>query len=309
MTLDPRDVPVLLIAFNRPEPTREVFEAIRAAAPRNLYLAVDGARPAAGAEEAAACEQVRALASSVDWDCTVLTLFQEANLGCRFGVQAAIDWFFSHVEEGIIFEDDCLPDPTLFGFCAELLERYRNDPRIMMISGDYFSGTGFNEDHSYFFTRNTHIWGWATWRRAWQHFDAQLSAWPRLRESGWLLEVGCGDRDFASFWTDIFDRVHAGEIDTWDYSWLCSMWQSGALAAQPTCNLVTNIGFGAGATHTVDTGAWQARLPTEPMEFPLRHPTDVVRDIPRDAWTDRNVFKTRPPTFASRVAGIVRHLR
>lgn len=299
-------VPVLFIVFNRTEPTAEVFAAIRGARPAQLFVAADGPRERPG--EAEACDRVRQIATAVDWPCEVRTQFQETNLGCRVGVHSAVDWFFDHVEAGVILEDDCVPDPTFLPFVADLLERYRDDERVMMISGDYFAGAGFDDTADYYFTRYTHIWGWATWRRAWRRFDAHLADWPALREADWLASVH-EDRDFQRHWTDIFDRVHADEIDTWDYSWQYSVWRAGGLVAIPTRNLITNIGFGTDATHTVDGSAWQSRLPTMPMTFPLRHPATVADDLARDAWTDEHLFGTRRASLARRITSRIRALR
>lgn len=298
---------MLFIVFNRPAATAEAFEAIRRARPPRLYVAADGPRDRPG--EAQACAEVRALSTDADWDCTVSTLFRDDNWGCRKGVQGALDWFFDHEEIGIILEDDCVPDPSFFPFMAELLEAYRDDRGVMMVSGDYFAGRGYDDSDSYYFTRYTHIWGWATWRRAWLLNDAALDSWPAARRSDWLLEVGNGDAAFADYWRSVFDRMHAGEIDTWDYSWLFSMWQANALAAQSTRNLVTNIGFGDEATHTVNEDAWQARLATTAMKFPLRHPARVARDVARDRWTEFNLFGSHKPSLGRKLADHLRTLR
>ncbi len=299
------DVPILFLVFNRPELTAEVFNSIRAARPARLYVAADGPREMPG--EAETCAQVQEIATSVDWPCEVFTQFQGENLGCRYGVQAGIDWFFANEESGVILEDDCIPDPTFWPFIGELLDRYRDDERVQMISGDYFAGDGFG-DGDYYFTRYTHIWGWATWRRAWRNFDATLTEWPGKREDGWLASVHA-DKDFVRYWTDVFDRVHAGEIDTWDYSWQYSVWRAGGLVAAPTRNLITNIGFGTDATHTIDGSAWQSRLPTIPLTLPIRHPAVVADDTARDEWTDENLFRTRQPSLRRRLSRRLRALR
>ena len=300
-------VPVLFIVFNRPDVTAMAFSAIRAARPSRLYVAADG--PRLGADEELLCQQVREIATDVDWDCSVQTLFQETNIGCRFGVQAAIDWFFANEECGIILEDDCLPDQSFFGFASSLLGRYRDDPRVMMISGDYFAGKSFDNKVSYYFTRYAHIWGWATWRRAWANCDPRLSDWPRIRETNWLLQVAGNDMEFVAYWQSVFDRVHAGEIDTWDYAWVYAMWRAGGLSAQSTRNLVSNVGFGVEATHTVDTAAWQSQLPIHPMNFPLVHPPTVTLDAARDRWTEYYVFGSHRPSTVRRVTDRLRNLR
>lgn len=300
-------LPVLFIVFNRPDLTARAFSAIRDAQPTSLYIAADGPRERAGEE--LLCQQVRKIATAVDWDCSVQTLFQETNIGCRFGVQTAIDWFFTHEEFGVILEDDCVPDQSFFPFTSLLLDRYRDDPRVMMISGDYFAGKRFDNRHSYYFTRYAHIWGWATWRRAWEKCDPHLSDWPRIRETDWLLQVGGNDQEFVAYWRSVFDRVHAGEIDTWDYAWLYSMWRVGGLSAQSSRNLVSNVGFSVEATHTVDTTAWQSQLPTTPMAFPLIHPTTLIADAARDRWTEYYVFGSHRPSTVRRVTDRLRNLR
>ena len=291
--------PVLFIVFNRPDLTALTFEAIRQAQPRMLYVAADG--PRVGRDEQSRCEETRRIATQVDWDCEVRTLFAETNLGCRRGVQAALDWFFSHEEEGIVLEDDCLPDPTFYPFVTELLDRYRDDDRVMMISGDYFAGDTFPRETDYYFSRNSHIWGWATWRRAWQRFDAELEAWPAHRDTGWLVDLFDGEEASAAHWSEIFDAVHRGDVDTWDYSWTFSMWNAGGISIQPTVNLVTNLGFGPEATHTGDVNAWQSNLATVPMSFPLRHPSEVKTDAARDHWTNLHVFGSRRPPLGRQI--------
>lgn len=281
--------PILFLVFNRPEPTTQVFDAIRQARPPRLYVAADGPRPDRPGEKHRS-EKVRKIATSVDWPCEVRTLFREQNLGCKLAVSGGITWFFEHENEGVILEDDVLPDPSFFPFCDQLLERYRNDPKIMMISGSYFHGRRAGSEASYFFSRYTHIWGWATWRRAWKHYDPDMNQWPRLRETDFLRRACDGDQDCAAHWRLIFDSVHDGMIDTWDYQWLFTSFHELGLSVLPTKNLTRNIGFTRDATHTTDGTAWLGRLRAHSMSFPLRHPAAVRRDPVRDRWVERNVF-------------------
>ena len=287
---DPLTHPVCFLVFNRPELTSRVFQALREARPPRLYVAADGPRDIAG--EDLACEAVRRVVDQVDWDCEVYTLFQEQNLGCRRGVQTGIDWFFDHEEAGIILEDDCLPDPSFFPFVSELLDRFHDEESIKMISGDYFAGDNFPAHFSYSLTHFTHIWGWASWRRAWAECDQSMPGWEQLRSSTWLEEIG-GSKAFARYWTAAFDGVANGTVDTWDYAWQYAVWRAQGLVVQPTQNLVTNLGFGSGATHTQDASAWRANLGVVPMELPLKHPTVLMRDEARDTWADDHVFGIR----------------
>ena len=170
--------PVLLIIFNRPEHTRRALAAIRRVRPRSLLVVADGPRSAA---EATLCARTRDVISEVDWDCTVLRSYSEKNLGCGIRVHTGIDWAFSQFEDLIVLEDDCIPDPSFFSFCEQLLEYYRDDERVMHISGNNFQPDQPSTSYGYYFSKYTHAWGWATWRRAWKHFDWALEHWPELR--------------------------------------------------------------------------------------------------------------------------------
>lgn len=280
---------ILFLIFNRPDTTERVFDAIRRARPPRLYVAADGAR-ADRPEEVARCELARRIATAVDWPCEVMTLLRESNLGCRQAVSQGITWFFDQEAEGIILEDDVVPDPTFFVFCEELLERYRTNTDVMMISANHYHGDEYRPDTSYSFSRYTHIWGWGSWRRAWQHYDVNMSRWPASKASDFLFRIGGGDRDIVTYWTRIFDATYGGAIDTWDYQWLFATMQLDGLAVTPFRNLARNIGFSADATHTKDANASDANLPLEQMGFPLKHPAVVVRDAVGDAWEDKHLF-------------------
>jgi hypothetical protein len=185
----------------------------------------------------------------VDWDCDVLTNFADVNLGCKNRVSSGLNWVFSTVEEAIILEDDCLPHPTFFPFSDELIERYRDDERIGMISGDSFQMGRSTEPFSYYFSRYAHVWGWASWRRAWKDYDVDLTAWPEVRDRR-LLDAILPEPGVRKYWEKIFDAVHAGEVDTWAYQWLFTNWIQNRLTILPTQNLISNIGFTEVATHT-----------------------------------------------------------
>jgi len=273
--------PVLLVIFKRPEHTRRALEAIAAARPPKLFVAADGPR---GDFEAAACAETRAVVRAFDFPFEVVTNFADANLGCGVRVHTAITWAFTLTEELIILEDDCLPHPSFFRFCQELLARYRDDERVMHISGNNFVGPESRTPYSYYFSKYTHAWGWATWRRAWRHFDWSMQHWPELRDAG-LLETMCSDPYERRYWRDIFDRIAPGAPDIWDYQWNFSMWSQSGLAALPGVNLVTNHGWGPDATHTHNP------MELQPVEDigEIVHPPYVVRNVVADTVQfDRN---------------------
>jgi hypothetical protein len=276
--------PVVLILFNRPDVTARVFASIRAARPSQLLLIADGPRNDA---ERALTDAARA-AADVDWSCDVHRRYADANLGCRANVWQGLDWVFDRCDEAVILEDDCLPDPTFFPYCTELLARYRDDPRVAMISGDNFQSAPPRDDgHGYYFSAIAHVWGWATWRRAWRRwFDVSMKTWPADRESAWLRDLLIEDEVRATY-RRAFDAVHEGKVDTWDAQWQLAVWRSRGLVALPSVNLVSNLGFGESATHTKKADSPDANLPTAAMQFPLRHPPEIRRDAAADLATWR----------------------
>ncbi len=280
--------PVAFIIFNRPESTRKVFATIRAARPQQLFVIADAPR-ADRPEDVAKCAATRAIIEEVDWDCEVFKNYADRNLGCGRRPASGLDWVFAEVETAIILEDDCLPDPTFFRFCTELLARYRDDSRIAHISGNNFQFGQQRGEASYFYSRYTHHWGWATWRRAWQHFDYDITNWPELRSTDWLTTLLDTPAAVAN-WQQIFDRVYAHDkTHIWDYQWTFACWQQQGLCILPQVDLVTNIGFDPEGTHTVRHNQF-ANLPLHAMTFPLQHPDHMTRDQQADMLSQVSKF-------------------
>jgi hypothetical protein len=274
--------PILFLVFNRPAVTARVFESIRAQRPHRLFVAADGPRPERDGD-AALCAETRRLATAVDWPCEVTTLFRENNLGCGNAVSTAIGWFFSLVEEGIILEDDCLPHPDFFRFCATMLERYRNDGRVALVTGDHFIPASLACTHSHYFSKYAQIWGWATWRRTWETYDRHLTSLP---VAGWdaivrRLSPTMIEREY---WLDVLRSLLAGNIDTWDYQLIFSLWKTGGLTVAPHRNLICNLGYGPDATHTSFDGTL-AEQPTGPLSLALGDQPPVVADPALDEFT------------------------
>jgi hypothetical protein len=273
--------PVAFIIFNRPDTTERVFAEIARARPPKLLVVGDGPRAnrPGEAEKVAAC---RAIIDRVDWPCEVLINYSEANLGCKVRVSSGLDWVFEHVSEAIILEDDCLPHPTFFRFCQELLERYRDDERIGMISGDNFQlGHSINDD-SYYFSNINHIWGWASWRNRWQSdYDVDLKLWPKIREEKRFRDW-FGSKSEQDNFAEIIENVYQGKVDTWDYQWHFASRIKGRIAVMPNVNSISNIGFGIEATHTTAQSAF-ANLPVIPINFPLKHTSMVFANRALDS--------------------------
>lgn len=283
------DKPVLLLIYRRADVTRKALDAIRAAKPRTLYVSAAGA---GNDSEWADCEAARAVIDDVDWHCDVHRNFMQDNRGCRANVASGISWALNREEEVIVIEDDCVATPSFFRFCAELLDRYRDDARVMSISGtNFLFGYDVTPD-SYYWSRYPNIWGWATWRRAWQLYDRDLSLWAEARATGALRNVLAELRP-RTYWRMVLDFVADGSLDAWDFVWFASCWMHGGLSAQPRTNLVNNVGFDSRATHTKKPNKL-ARMPIQELEFPLRHPRFLIRNRKADARIEREVYSNLP---------------
>lgn len=282
--------PILLLIFNRPDLTERVFARIRESRPTILFVAADGPR-SSKAGESEQCALSRAVTERIDWPCDVKRLYRDGNLGCKVAVSEGIRWFFDNVEEGIILEDDCLPDPLFFAFCDVLLEKYRNTGEVMQIGGMSFKGERKAGNGSYFFTRYPNIWGWATWRRVWNEYDLEISLWPEKRDKVMNRQLTRRARKMIS---NTFDEVKAGRIDTWDYQFFFQVLTTRGLAIAPQCNLVENIGFDERATHT-KFGDSLAKITAPASEiFPLRHPDFLIADDEADRRIEEAMAPWRP---------------
>lgn len=271
--------PVALFVFNRPLLANFVFQAIRQARPPKLFLVADGPR---SREDGPKCEASRALAQQVDWPCEVLTNFSDRNLGSGLRVASGLDWVFGQSEQAIILEDDCLPDASFFTYCDELLERYRDDPRVMHVAGSSFLPAGTRCKYSYYFSKYALGWGWASWSRAWRHFEFSIPSWPRFKRSE--LARLCPDPVEAAHWIRRYDPIYRGKRkDAWDYQWSYTLWDKAGLAVTPAVNLVKYLGIGADATHTKE--AAPRRTPPTGSLDNILHPPIVAHDAELDRVT------------------------
>ncbi len=308
--MSPESVPVLIIGYRRPDLVAQVMRAVADARPHRLFLACDGAHPSRPAEIELVEATRRAMEDAVTWPCTVERLYHETNQGCRKGVVSAIDWFFSHVEAGIILEDDCIPHPDFFPYCAELLNRYSDEPRVMHISGDgALSSLGRSSHVSYVFTNEILVWGWATWRRAWTLYDRDLKRWANLRTDEKKVREVFGSRDAMTYWSRILDRqLLEGTPDTWDYQWTFTVRDRHGLAIVPTRNLITNVGFRADATHTTAEGSPRSNVAFQPLGE-IIHPSRLEVDKRLDGEIQSEVRKFKQRVRQGTALGALRALR
>lgn len=290
------DTPVLLILFNRPEVTRKNIENLRRIKPSRLYIACDGPRDGK-VGETEKVEEVRRIAENeIDWGAERKFLFHQENLGCGPGPIAAINWFFQHEESGIILEDDCIASPSFFPFCSDLLKRFKNDTRISQINGNNYGATKMlKSPYDYHFVHYHQVWGWATWRRAWSRFQFDLPKDPVYYQQTIFSRLNWNLFEFY-VQKGKWERVRNGSQHIWDVQWHYYNYLEGNLAVAPKINLVSNIGFGPGATHTRAYSRIHAVV-TGQLQFPLKHPPFIIFDPYLEQEYKRRMVKFRLKPF------------
>lgn len=271
--------PVLLLIHRRPEFVLRQIDALRKVRPAQVYVAADGPRPG----EESDCRAARAAINSIDWPCELHTLYRDQNLGVRLAVSQAITWFFEQVEEGVILEDDCLPDPEFFTFCGAMLERYRNDPQVYHVAGTHFLPDRRQWDEVCTFSKYSIVWGWATWRRAWKRYRGEFEGLGEFLHQADKNHFWANRRE-RLYWHKIFRANLEGKVNSWAYRWNYTLWVEGALAVSPAGNLVANVGFDERSTNTVR----RDRLKTD---RPLKAVLGLVpNEVRRDGLADRWIF-------------------
>ena len=278
------DTPVLFLIFNRPEQTKKVFETIRKAKPKQLFIASDGPREG-NERDVELNKAVKDIVEEVDWDCNVKKLYRQKNLGCGKAVSEAITWFFHHVQKGIVLEDDCYPDLTFFSFCEELLKVYEADSRIFQISGSNFQYGIKRGNGDYYFSKLPQMWGWASWKRAWKFYQFDIDYEDRIITSTF---PGKSLEGVRNEWLKVFRDFNKGMIDTWDYQWMFAVWKMDGLVIVPNKSLVYNIGFGDDATHTNFTPNYYKRMKLESIvSSNIRHPRTIEVCVKADAFEQK----------------------
>jgi glycosyltransferase involved in cell wall biosynthesis len=267
--------PIVLFVFNRPGCTQQLFSAISELQPETLFIVADGPRENNTTDEAL-CAETRNIFNEINWPCNVLKFYADKNIGCRNSIPNGLNLVFEHVEECIILEDDCLPQPTFFKFCEELLEKYRDEPQVMTIAGHRSDGPNEFNSESYFFSKYPSIWGWATWKNRWEKYDLNMAKWSDLRNSSWLNKILTSNEE-VNYWQRMFDKMQNG-MDTWDYALVFSSWLHESLSIRPKVNMISNIGFGNDATHTKTIQEAPLFAVPSNISFPLVHPQEIKVD-------------------------------
>ncbi|MEE9372685.1 MAG: hypothetical protein V3V00_06490 [Saprospiraceae bacterium] len=289
----PLETPVLFLVFNRPHTTSKVFKQIQKVQPKKLFIAADGPREDYP-DDIIKCVEARSVLNKIDWECEVKTLFRDENLGCGRAVSEGITWFFENVEEGIILEDDCVPDLSFFRFCEKLLDRYRGNKDIMHIGANNYQYGRKIENVSYYYSRYAHVWGWATWRRAWRNFDFNILKKDSNKSSETLLA--------RSLVNDIILR----QVDTWDVQWMYSIQRNKGLAITPKISLVKNIGFNSGTHFNNEVPLFYKNVKFGSINDIIYHKGPIVADKVADLFTKKVLY---PQSFYEKmVSRIILHL-
>lgn len=285
--------PILLIAFNRPDTTQKVFDAIKKAQPKKLYFAVDAPR-VGNTQDEKNVKMVKDIINQVDWDCEVHKKFADKNLGCGPGPAAAITWVFENEDRAIILEDDCVPAQSFFPYCDELLEKYKNDTRVWMISGNQYNEEAVNTAHSYFFSRYGHSWGWATWKRCWDEMDISMKKYPLIIEQD-LYKSAFRTNEEAEFFQKKIERIYNDDeliTHIWDFQFGFTISSNGGLCVVPKKNLVTNIGYQG--THSEKKNKFHDRTVDENFSI-TSHPDFILCDINYDAYHFKHHWNRKTP--------------
>lgn len=293
------NVPILLITWRRIEAVQSILDALRPYAPVRIFIASDGPRENYLDDQERIQLTREAIEAAIDWPCSIERLYSDNNLGCSYGPVRAINWFFDNVEEGIILEDDCIPSSDFYPYCASLLDYYRHDTRVWCIGGVNFQGGIQRGEASYYFSRYNHCWGWASWRRCWEHFDLNLAQWNKFRDSGLISSLFSSRRE-RLYWTRIWQRTfdRSVPVSWWDYQWTFACMVNGGLTVLPNANLVTNVGFDQEATHShhgITSGIGLQYQSLGLDKSPLIHPQFVLPDKLADLYTFRHHFKGTYP--------------
>jgi hypothetical protein len=282
---------VLFLVFNRFELTAKVFKTIQKARPPRLYIASDGFRENVVGEKENVDHIRKFLMENINWDCEVFTLFRKKNLGCKYAVSGAIAWFFKNEEMGIILEDDCLPSQSFFWYCEELLDKYKDIEDVYFISGTGEPQLANEMNADYSFTKYSFVWGWASWKRVWDKYDVEILDWKENKK--YIISNISDNNRTQRYWERVLQQVYDSKIDTWDYQLSYLIIKNFGKCIIPKINLVSNIGFGENATHTLNINDENANRITGNFKFPLKHPDKKIINIEIDKYFDQNLFLDR----------------
>ena len=291
-------VPIIILLYNRPETTKEVCKAISIYQPDKLYVVADGPKDV---QDKIRCDQTRSIIDMIDWNCKIHKNYSEKNMGCGFGVSSGISWAFNSCERAIILVDDCIPDSSFFYYCEQLLEKYKDDTRIGMISGNNYGFPLYDSNISYSFSKHGHITGWATWKRCWEKFNYNLNIYDKNELELIRSNISANEHFVTKWWSGV-EAVINGDLDAWSLQWGVARYANNYLTIRPKENLVAHIGYGEFATHTKGKPNPKYTA-TGSLEFPLEHPRIIAPDKNADKKLEEDLFPVKQPrdTYLQRI--------
>ena len=286
------NTPILLLVFNRPRETKFVFEHIRAIRAPKLFIACDGPREG-NDDDVKDIAEVMSIVKNIDWECECKYLFRDKNLGCGKAVLGAFTWFFSEVERGIILEDDCIPNLSFFKFCQEMLFRYENNDSIMVISGTNIM-SDFVSTSDYAYSSFPIMWGWATWKKAWEKFDLEMKDWPSVTKNTNLITHGIykwrKHPVFIEYFMNTYKKVNQKDL-AWDHQWIFSNWLNNGLTVVSSKNLIHNIGFGEKSNSTKEDNLNRENLGSYFSYPPYVSPKTIAVNEELDLYISKKWFQ------------------
>jgi len=279
------NIPIVLIIYHRPDLIKNLVNALRSVKPKNIYVVADGPKTP---QDKVVCDYARDMIKEIDWPCQIHKIYARVNMGLRKRVVSGLNAVFKKEKWAVILEDDLVVESSFFKYCEILLKKYETDPRVASISGNNFLSEKYKSSSSYYFSKYVHSWGWATWRRAWNFYDDDLSGWKTPKYVN-KLNSSLNSKMMVLYWTMIFDRTKQMKVDSWAYRWTYSTLFRNMLTIMPWVNMVSNIGFGTGATHTKEKNN-TSNIPISPIKFPLKHPKIIKVNEKIDKRTEWAVY-------------------
>ncbi|RDU68651.1 methyltransferase FkbM [Helicobacter cholecystus] len=270
------NIPILLTTYKRHDTTLKVLEVIKTIQASKLYISSNHWKN--DNEKNIILSLREKIQNSIDWDCQIHMIIRSKHLSIKDSISSAIDILFQNEDMGIILEDDIVPNQSFFRYCHELLLKYKDNPNIFTISG--WSGLDFNTkakatlSEDYYFSKYNHIWGWATWKRAWQLYKGEFQNFEQE-----FSQLKFDTQLEKQTWYQIFSLCNQGKIDTWDHYWTYTIWKNNGLNIYPKNNMITNIGLNrSDATNTKEWSKY-AQMKTYELNFPMHHPKTIERNI------------------------------
>ena len=292
--------PVLLMVYIKPETTIKVVEKLKEINARKIYVSIN-IPPDNNTKDIKKNLEVKKIIQNINWNCKIFIKLRKKHVSAYISYRDAINWFFKKEKEGIVLEDDTVPNKSFFMFCDKMLKRYRNNNKISQICGSSFINQKVKRESSYFYSNYTLCWGYATWSRSIKDFDESMFNWPKIKKNNYLYKI-LNDKKFVSYWSEIFDTQFTKKFRAWDYIWLYSNWSKNKISIVPKKHLVANIGFVKDATHTkIKYKDWFHELKTNELDITNLQPKLKTPDLNYDSWLSKNIFKVDKIYFRNKI--------